>query len=148
MNWKQGNYIHGPQPIIVYQLHHLKQKPLRYFTNVGRVHHGVRQQAIKKIKKVCEFRLANGIEYLTYYQLGRIRFPFQCQWLGDRGCELSIWEPAGSILIFSKIIKVKKNQRIPEKNLHELGQFLKELTDKISTAMRSVEIKPQLSYKQ
>jgi hypothetical protein len=136
--WKQGSYKHGPLPSVTYELSHLKQKPLRYFSNVGYKHEGVRRDSIDAIKRICGFRLANGIEFLTYYYMGRIRFPFQCQWLKERGCEVSVYDPTGGRLIFSRIIKVTKDQRIPEKDLDDLGLVLKEHSDIVNKALRDI----------
>ena len=136
--WKQGSYKHGPQPSVTYELSHLKQKPLRYFSNVGRRYEGVRRNSIAAIKKICGFRLANGIEFLTYYYMGRIRFPFHCQWLGERGCEVSVFDTTGGGLIFSRIIKVTKGQRIPSKDLEDLGLVLKEHSDIVHKALREI----------
>jgi hypothetical protein len=141
--WKQGSYKHGPQPSVTYQLSHLQQKPLRYFSNVGYKHEGVRRDNINAIKRICGFRLANGIEFLTYYYLGRVRFPFHCQWLKERGCELSVFDPGGCTIIWSRIIKVTKGQRIPKKDLDELGTVLKEQSDLIHSALREIYNKPE-----
>ena len=134
--WKQGCYTHGPQPSVTYQLSHLKQKPLRYFSNVGYKHEGVRRDSINAIKRICGFRLANGIEFLTYYYLGSVGFPFHCQWLRERGCELSVFDPLGQHIIWSRIIKITKHQRIPKKDLDDLGLVLKEQSDIVHKALR------------
>lgn len=136
--WKQGSYTHGPEPGVTYQLSHLKQKPLRYFSNVGYKHKGERSKSIAGIKRVCGFRLANGVEFLTYYYLGRIRFPLQVQWLKERGCEVSVFSPSGFGPIWSRIITVTKQQRMPDKDLKELGLVLKQWSDAINKAHREI----------
>ncbi len=141
MKWVQESYHHGPTPSITYEIYHLIQKPLKYYINVGHVPNEEGQQDIQKIKDICEYGLANNIQYLTYYYMGRIKFPFQCQYLSkSQGFELTIFKPSGDGRILSKIYKYAINDSLTEDDKNELKEILCKWHDAFNSAMRDVEL--------
>lgn len=111
---------------IYFSAYELKQKPIKYWTNVGyEPENSNLRKIIRKLKDIVCDKTANGIEHLSYYEGGRLLFPYHIAWHGD-SFEFRIYNPFGDGSNSFKISrKVKsQNERFTQEDVENMKKYM------------------------
>ena len=111
---------------LVFFTSELRQKPIKYWSNVGHIHeHSRLNKLVKKIKSLIDDKWANNIHYLSYYAGARLIFPYHVQWMGD-SFEMTVYNVFGDgkgCLNLGRKVK-SQNERFTEKELKRIDDFM------------------------
>lgn len=104
----------------------LSQKPIKYWSNVGRIHpHSRLTKLVRKIKKMIDYQLANNIHYLSYYSGSRIEFPYHVHWMDDR-FEMTVYntfgDGKGALRLGRKVSS--QNERFTDAEIKKIKDFM------------------------
>jgi hypothetical protein len=104
----------------------LKQKPIKYWANVGNIPpHSKLTNLIKLLKKQTDIRWGNNITHLAYYSGARLLFPYHIQWMKN-SFEFELFSVFGEgrpRLYFTRKVN-SNNERFTDDEIKQMNKFM------------------------
>lgn len=139
---KFKKFLGGDSVKLIFTTQQLRQKPIKYWSNVGNIHpNSTLQTFIKYIKKLCGDKTANGILNLYYYGGSRLLFPFHVNWLKD-GFELQVFNcfGDGDQTLFIKRKVSSQNERFTKDEIKQINDFIRVEYHKVWDTYRRLKL--------
>lgn len=104
----------------------LKQKPIKYWANVGKIPtHSKLTNLIKSLKKQTDIKWSNNVSYLAYYSGARLLFPYHVHWMND-SFEFELFSVFGEgrpRLYFTRKVS-SNNERFTDDEIKQINKFM------------------------